>query len=95
MWQEMLKLKGWLSSHLFKEQFPAHFDEIVDALPLQEYMNPTSGILNLATNLPQGCAKHDLGPYVYISYDCADEQAHSVTKLCYDTYDVVYFLPCY
>ncbi|CAJ1961520.1 unnamed protein product [Sphenostylis stenocarpa] len=88
-WDEMLKLKGWLSSQLFKEQFPAHFDEIIDALPIQEYMNPLSGLLNLAANLPQGSAKHDIGPYVYISYGCADDEADSVTNLCYDSYDMV------
>ncbi|KAI4299269.1 hypothetical protein L6164_032744 [Bauhinia variegata] len=89
MWHEVLKLKGWLSSQLFKEQFPIHFSEVIDALPLQEYMNPTSGLLNLAANLPQGSAKHELGPHVYISYGCAEKQDDSVTKLCYDSYDVV------
>ncbi|WJX89187.1 hypothetical protein P8452_71203 [Trifolium repens] len=29
-WYEMLKLNGWLSSQLFKEQFPAHFAEVID-----------------------------------------------------------------
>ncbi|KAI4296601.1 hypothetical protein L6164_036547 [Bauhinia variegata] len=89
MCHEELKLKGWLSSQLFKEQLPAHFSEVFDALPLQEYMNPTSGLLNLAANLTQGSAKHDLGPHVYISYGCADKQDDSVTKLSYDSYDVV------
>ncbi|XP_061349368.1 lysine-specific demethylase JMJ28-like [Gastrolobium bilobum] len=86
---EMLKLKGWLSSQIFKEQFPAHFAEVIDALPVQEYMNPMYGLLNLAANLPRGSAKHDIGPYVYISYGCADKEADCVTKLSYDSYDVV------
>ena len=90
----MLKIKGWLSSQLFKEQFPAHFAAVIDALPIQEYMNPMSGFLNLAVNLPQGSTKYDMGPYVYISYGCADKEADSVTKLCYDSCDVVCF-PCY
>lgn len=94
-WHEMLKLKGWLSSQLFKEQFPTHFAEVIDALPLQEYMNPMSGLLNLAANSPQGGAKHDIGPFVHISYGCSDEQSDSVTKLCYDSYDVVCLLPFY
>lgn len=88
-WQEMLKLEGWLSSKLFKEHFPVHFAEVIDALPLKEYMNPMSGLLNLAANLPPGSPKLDMGPYVYISYGCADEKAYSVTNLCYDSYDVV------
>ncbi|CAL0312014.1 unnamed protein product [Lupinus luteus] len=86
---EMLKLKGWLSSQLFKDQFPTHFAEVIDALPVQEYMNPMSGLLNLAAKLPQGSSNHENGPYVYISYGCADKEASSVTKLCYDSYDVV------
>ena len=88
-WDEMLKLKGWLSSQIFKEQFPAHFAEVIDALPVQEYMHPLCGLLNLAANLPHGSAKHDIGPYVYISYGSADKETDSVTKLCYDSYDVV------
>lgn len=88
-WHEMLKLKGWLSSQLFKEQFPAHFAEVINALPIQEYMNPSSGLLNLAANLPQESRKNDIGPYVYISYGCSDDEAESVTNLCYDSYDMV------
>ncbi|XP_020231470.1 lysine-specific demethylase JMJ25 isoform X2 [Cajanus cajan] len=88
-WHEMLKLNGWLSSQIFKEQFPAHFAEVIDALPVQEYMHPLSGPLNLVANLPHGSAKHDIGPYVYISYGSADKETDSVTKLCYDSYDVV------
>ena len=91
----MLKLKGWLSSQIFKEQFPAHFAEVIDALPVKEYMHPLSGLLNLAANLPHGSAKHDIGPYVYISYGSADKETDSVTKLCYDSYDVVCVLPYY
>ncbi|KAK7319593.1 hypothetical protein RJT34_04316 [Clitoria ternatea] len=88
-WHEMLKLKGWLSSQIFKEQFPTHFTEVIDALPAQEYMNPSSGLLNLVATSPHGSAKHDIGPYVYISYGSADKEADSVTKLCYDSYDLV------
>jgi [histone H3]-dimethyl-L-lysine9 demethylase len=84
------KLNGWLSSQLFKEQFPAHFAEVIGALPLQEYMNPRFGLLNLAANMTEGrAAIHDKGPYVYISYGCADNKAYSVLNLSYDSYDVV------
>lgn len=91
MWQEKFKLKGWLSSHLFQEQFPSHYAEIIHYLPLQEYMNPMSGLLNLAAKLPPEIPKPDLGPCVYISYGYAEElvQADSMAKLCYDSYDVV------
>ncbi|XP_058749821.1 lysine-specific demethylase JMJ28-like [Vicia villosa] len=86
---EMLKLNGWLSSQLFKKQFPDHFAQVIDALPLQEYMNPMSGLLNLAAYMPDGSAKHDKGPYVHISYGCADKEACSVLNLSYEPYDVV------
>lgn len=88
---EMFKLKGWLSSHLFQEQFPAHYAELIHSLPIQEYMNPRSGLLNLAAKLPEEIPKPDLGPCVYISYGCKDELvwADSMTKLCYDSYDLV------
>ncbi|XP_062013297.1 lysine-specific demethylase JMJ28 isoform X2 [Rosa rugosa] len=94
MWSETLKLKGWLSSQLFQEQFPAHYAEIIQALPLQEYMNPSSGLLNVAARMPQEIPKPDLGPCVYISYGCSEQfvQADSVIKLCYDSYDVVNIL---
>lgn len=91
MWHEKLKLKGWLSSHLFQEYFPAHCAEILHALPLPEYMDPTSGVLNIAAELPHEILKPDLGPCVYISYGSGENlvQADSVSKLRYDSYDVV------
>ncbi|CAK9181298.1 unnamed protein product [Ilex paraguariensis] len=94
MKREMLKLKAWLSSHLFQEQFPAHYAEIMHSLPLQEYMNPISGILNLDVKLPQEMRRSDLGPCIYISYAGPDElmQADFVTKLCYESYDMVNIL---
>lgn len=97
LWREKLKLKGWLSSHLFQEHFPAHYAEILHSLPLPEYMDPVSGILNIAAALPEEIMKPDLGPCVYISY-CSGEnlvQADSVTKLRYDSYDMVSFLCFY
>ncbi|XP_023518038.1 lysine-specific demethylase JMJ25-like [Cucurbita pepo subsp. pepo] len=90
----MLKLKGCLSSHLFQEKFPAHYAEIMRILPLQEYMNPMSGLLNLATKLPQGAGKPDMGPCVYMAYGCSQEHVltDSVSRLCYDSYDVINIL---
>ncbi|KAH7545899.1 hypothetical protein FEM48_Zijuj01G0142600 [Ziziphus jujuba var. spinosa] len=61
MWNETLKLKGWMSSQLFQQQFPAHYAEIIHALPFPEYMNPASGLLNLAARLPQEIPIPDLG----------------------------------
>ncbi|KAJ4837741.1 hypothetical protein Tsubulata_015334 [Turnera subulata] len=94
MWHEKLKLKGWLSSNLFQEHFPAHYAEIIHALPLPEYMDPSFGVLNIAAQLPQEFMKPDLGPCVYISYASGADlmQDDSVTKLRYDSYDVVNIL---
>jgi lysine-specific demethylase 3 len=91
IWHEKLKLKGWLSSNLFQEHFPAHYTDILQALPLPEYMDPISGVLNIAAELPQETLKPDLGPCLYISYGSGESlaQADSVTKLRYNSYDVV------
>lgn len=91
MQYEMLKLKVWLSSYLFQEQFPDHHAEIIRALPLQEYLNPVSSPFNLAVNLPQNTAKLDLGPCVQISFGSPEDfmQADFVTKLCCDAHDMV------
>ncbi|KAF2305053.1 hypothetical protein GH714_001391 [Hevea brasiliensis] len=94
LWHEKLKLKGWLSSHLFQEHFPAHYAEILHALPLPEYMDPVSGVLNIAAELPEEIMKPELGPCVYISYGSGENivQADSVAKLRYDSYDMVNIL---
>lgn len=91
---ELLKLKIWLSSYLLQEQFPDHYAEIVRALPLQEYLNPVSGLLNLAANLPKDTATPSLGPGLYISFGCPDDlmQPDFLTKLSYDSHDVVNIL---
>lgn len=91
MCDEKLKLKGWLSSRLFQEQFPDHYTKIIKGVPFPEYMDPESGVLNIASKLLQKLPKPDLGPCVYISYGSGEElvQADSVTKLCYDLCDVV------
>ncbi|KAE8732493.1 Lysine-specific demethylase 3B, putative isoform 2 [Hibiscus syriacus] len=91
MCDEKLKLKGCLSSQTFQEQFPDHYTELVRSLPLPDYLDPASGVLNIAARLPQEFMKPDLGPSVSISY-CSDEelvQANSVTKLCYSLCDMV------
>ncbi|KAM7256579.1 hypothetical protein ACFE04_012320 [Oxalis oulophora] len=91
---EKLKLKGWLSSILFQKQFPAHYAQVINALPLPEYMDPKSGLLNIAAKLPQDIQKPDLGPSVYISYSSGREltQEESVRKLSYAMSDVVNIL---
>ncbi|KAL9383990.1 hypothetical protein Peur_024313 [Populus x canadensis] len=94
IWHEKLKLKGLLSSYLFQEHFPVHYSHVLQALPLPEYMDPISGVLNIAADLGQETSKSDLGPCLYISYGSGENlsQADSVTKLRYNSYDVVNIL---
>uniref|UniRef100_A0A7N0UJJ8 Lysine-specific demethylase JMJ25 n=1 Tax=Kalanchoe fedtschenkoi TaxID=63787 RepID=A0A7N0UJJ8_KALFE len=89
MWDETLKLKGRLSSHIFRTKFPDHYARILHCLPYQEYTNPEDGISNLAINLPQEVSKPDLGPCVHISYGIDRDSAGATEKLCYNSYDLV------
>ncbi|KAG9131114.1 hypothetical protein Leryth_025693 [Lithospermum erythrorhizon] len=79
---------------LYQERFPAHYTETLHSLLLREYMNPASGLLNLAAKLPGEILKPQLGPCIYISFDGPEEliQAESLTKLCYESSDVVNIL---
>lgn len=92
--QEKLKLDGWLSSSLFQEQFPNHFDDILKLLPIPHYMDPKRGLLNIATNLPDTIQPPNLGPCLNISYRSGEEYANhnSVKKLGFETCDTVSFL---
>ncbi|XP_019086962.1 PREDICTED: uncharacterized protein LOC104722919 isoform X2 [Camelina sativa] len=89
--QERLKLEGWLSSSLFKEQFPNHYAEILNILPISHYMDPKSGLLNIAANLPDTVQTPDFGPCLNISYRSGEEYAlpDSVKKLGFETCDMV------
>ncbi|KAI7738175.1 hypothetical protein M8C21_007558 [Ambrosia artemisiifolia] len=94
VWNEKLKFKVWLSSGTFQEHFPRHYAAVMHALPLQEYTNPLTGVLNLAANVLPESQNVDLGPFVYISYGRPEDLVGSdfLTKLCYHAYDMVNIL---
>ncbi|XP_063942001.1 lysine-specific demethylase JMJ28 isoform X2 [Daucus carota subsp. sativus] len=92
--RDTVKFRGWLSPQLFQQHFPAHHAAILDALPLKEYINPECGILNLALKLPNEMPMANLGPCIYLTYGAPEElaQANFLTRLSYESYDVVNIL---
>ncbi|CAI9087646.1 OLC1v1021776C7 [Oldenlandia corymbosa var. corymbosa] len=91
---QTLKIKSWLSSYLFQEQFPSHHAELMQALPLQDYVNPISGLLNVALKLPPEAPKREIGPCIHISCGSPEDFMRNdfLMKLCYDSNDVVNIL---
>ncbi|XP_074285590.1 lysine-specific demethylase JMJ26-like isoform X2 [Silene latifolia] len=96
-WPIMLKLKDWPDDNNFHERLPRHGVEFICALPFKEYTHPRAGPLNLAA---KWCTSHCTSPFpymvpgTYIAYGLAQElgRGDSVTKLHYDTFDVVNIL---
>ncbi|KVI01042.1 WRC-like protein [Cynara cardunculus var. scolymus] len=90
---EVLKFKVQLSSVFFQQYFPSHYAAVMGDLPLHEYINPLSGLLNLASKLPRETQNLDLGPLIYLSYGRPGEPIDPdfSTKLCYHAFDVVCF----
>lgn len=71
--QKFLKFKAWLSSDLFYKQFPVHYNEILNALPLLIMVANVHSHNDLYTQ-PVNCA-----------WKCVEE---TVTKNTVDVYQV-------
>ncbi|KAL8167840.1 hypothetical protein V2J09_009339 [Rumex salicifolius] len=88
---ETLKLKAELSSALSQRVFADHYAILIDALPIQEYTNPGSGILNLAALSEVDSQVSKSSPHVYIACGSAEEirRGGLVAELRYSSHDLV------
>ncbi|KAJ1651660.1 hypothetical protein IWQ61_007825 [Dispira simplex] len=85
----ILKLKDWPPEADFKDKFPSHFDDFMQALPVPEYTQ-RDGQCNLASRLPQCFIPPELGPKMYIAYGSNDgEGGRGTTNLHLDMADAI------
>ncbi|KAJ9535526.1 hypothetical protein OSB04_un001337 [Centaurea solstitialis] len=94
VWQEFLDVKLWFNSGFFQEHFRDHYDAVMQALPVEEYLNPLTGFLNLAANVQTETRNPNLGPCVHISYGGPEDLMGSghLTKLCWNPHDMMNIL---
>ena len=63
----ILKLKDWPTAEDFADLLPTRYQDLMKALPMPEYTHRT-GMLNLASRLPDFFVRPDLGPKMYSAY---------------------------
>jgi len=72
--EPLLKLRDWPSEAGFKDLLPAHFDDLMCALPFPMYTR-LDGRRNLASFLPDVAVPPDLGPKCYCAYGAFKKSA--------------------
>ncbi|KAL8268137.1 hypothetical protein R6Q59_001935 [Mikania micrantha] len=93
-WIESLKFKLQFSLDFFQDHFVNHYNAVIHSLPVQEYMNPLVGFLNLGAFSPYQTKNPNLGSYVTISYGVSDNplSAKLLSNLHVNAYDMVNIL---
>ncbi|KAJ1968323.1 hypothetical protein IWQ62_001312 [Dispira parvispora] len=85
----ILKLKDWPPKADFKDKFPDHFDDFMQALPIPEYTH-RDGQCNLVSRLPQCFIPPELGPKMYVAYGSNDDEGgRGTTNLHLDMADAI------
>lgn len=87
----MLKLKNWPSPSSLDEFLLYQRPEIINNLPLLEYIHSKWGLLNVAAKLPHYSLQNDVGPKIFISYGTSEEleRGDSVNNLRFNLRDMV------
>ena len=60
----LFKIKDWPTRGSFSELLPDHFQDLMQALPINSYTN-REGDFNLAKYLPRWCNPPDLGKCLF------------------------------
>ncbi|XP_071934979.1 lysine-specific demethylase JMJ28-like isoform X3 [Coffea arabica] len=96
-WDPVVMFSTYLERTISKSQ---NKKEVIDGATCldwcEEYLNPISGHLNIALKLPEEAAKPEIGPCIHISCGGLEDfmNADFLTKLCFDSNDVVNVLAC-
>ncbi|OQV11506.1 Lysine-specific demethylase 3B [Hypsibius exemplaris] len=82
------KIKDWPVRGAFAEILPKHFEDLMQALPLNRYTN-VDGDFNLAKYLPGWLCRPDLGPKMYAAYSSSTHPESATTNLHVDISDAI------